>query len=410
MLAFVDEIVALGLLLFLSVGGGFVAKRFQMPPLLGMLLAGLMLRNAPGNILQDLPDSWSVTLRLVALTVILLRAGLGLDLHALYSLRGNVLRLAFIPNLSEAATVAFAARVLLDLPVLWGLLLGFVVAAVSPAVVVPSLLDLQSRGYGVDKGIPTMVLAAASFDDVLSITGFGAMVSLIFTGQGDASLAESLLRAPVELLLGLGAGLLGGTLCAAIVGAPAWLRFGTLLSLGLLAIFGGWAVGFTGGGGLATMTMGAVAARGWLGVSMPVARALGWAWSAAQPILFGLIGAAVTLATVESVYISRGLMILAIGLTVRLFVTYASVAPSRFTTQERLFIALAWIPKATVQAAIGAVALDLAKQYEVGLQAETYGTQVVTIAVLAIIVTAPVGAIAIASTGPRWLQRRDETT
>lgn len=186
---------------------------------------------------------------------------------------------------------------------------------------VPSLLDLQSKGYGVGKGIPTMVLAAASFDDVLSITGFGVMLSLIFAGQGDATLAESLLRASIELLLGLGAGVLAGAFCAAIVKAPTWLRFGALLSFGFLAIFGGWAVGLTGGGSLATMTMGAVAARGWLGVTMPVAKALGRVWSVAQPMLFGLIGAAVALSAVEPSYISRGLVILAIGLTIRLLVT-----------------------------------------------------------------------------------------
>lgn len=409
-LALVHELVALGLLFFFAVIGGLAARQLRLPPLLGMLLAGLALNNAPGDPLRDLPDNWSVTLRLLALTVILLRAGLGLDLNALYRLRGNFLRLAFIPNLTEAATVAIAAKILLDLPVVWSLLLGFVISAVSPAVVVPSMLDLQSEGYGVAKGIPTMVLAAASFDDVLSITGFGAMLSLVFAGQGDASLTESLLRAPIELLLGLGAGVLTGAFCAAIVNAPAWLRFGALLSFGFLAIFGGWAVGLTGGGSLATMTMAAVAARGWPGVSMPVAKALGRLWSVAQPILFGLIGAAITVSAVEPTYISRGLIILAIGLMVRLLATYVSIAPSQFTTRERLFIALAWIPKATVQAAIGALALDLAKEYEAGIQAETYGTQVVTIAVLSIILTAPVGALAIASTGPRWLQRQDETT
>ncbi len=247
----IGEIVALGLLFAASVLGGLVARRLRMPPLLGMLLAGILTKNIPGNLLQDLPDSWSVGLRLTALTVILLRAGLGLDLNALLGLRGSLVRLAFLPNLSEAATVAIVARLVLDLPLIWGLLLGFVVAAVSPAVVVPSLLDLQHKGYGVSKGIPTMILAAATFDDVLSITGFGASLSLVFAGQGEAGIAESLLRAPLELALGLGAGILAGSLCAAIVTTPPWLRFGVLTGAGLLAVFGGWAIGFAGGGSLA---------------------------------------------------------------------------------------------------------------------------------------------------------------
>lgn len=381
-----------------------------MPPLLGMLLAGMGVRNLPGNLLGDLPDDWSVALRLIALTVILLRAGLGLDLNALVGLRGSLVRLAFLPNLSEAVTVAVVARLVLDLPLIWGLLLGFVVAAVSPAVVVPSLLDLQHKGYGVAKGIPTMILAAATFDDVLSITGFGATLSLVFADQSEVGVTGSLLRAPLELALGLGVGILAGLLCAAVVNTPTWLRFGALTGLGLSAVFGGWAVGFAGGGSLAAMTMGAVAARGWLDAASPVAKGLVRVWAPAQPLLFGLIGAAVVLSAVEATYVGGGLVILVLGLTVRLLVTYFSTSSIQFSLRERLFVALAWIPKATVQAAIGALALDLARQNESGPQAEIYGTQVVTIAVLAIVLTAPVGALAIAWSGPRWLEQQQEQT
>ncbi len=371
-----------------------------------MLLAGIAVRNAPWGLVDDLPEGWSVTLRLTALAVILLRAGLGLDLRALVDLRVNLLRLAAFPNLSEALTVATAAYLLLDLPVTWAVLLGFVISAVSPAVVVPSVLDLQERGYGTAKGIPSMILAAASFDDVISITGFGVALSLIFSRQGEASVAEAILRAPIELGLGLGFGVFAGFACLTIARAPLWLRFGLLSALGLLAVFGGWALGLAGGASLATMTMGAVAGRVWSDASLPVARAMGRVWAVAQPMLFGLIGAAVALSAIESDYIGLGLVIIALGLTVRLAVTYFSADTNRFTTNERLFLAVAWVPKATVQAAVGALALDLAREYNSGPQFESYGVQVVTIAVLAIIITAPVGAVAIASTGPRWLDRR----
>lgn len=403
----IGEIAALGLLVLAATAGGFIAKFFRMPPLLGMLVAGIIVRNAPGEPLAELPDDISVGLRLAALTVILLRAGLGLDLEALVRLKGSLVRLAFLPNLSEAATVAGVAVLLLELPPAWGLLLGFVVAAVSPAVVVPSLIELQSEGYGVRKGIPTMVLAAASFDDVLSITGFGAMLSIVFAGQGEGSVAGSLVRAPIELLLGIGIGVVAGLACGALAKAPAALRFAALAGLGFASVLAGWAVGFAGGGSLATMTMGAVAGRAWGASAAPVAMIASRVWAVAQPVLFGLIGAAVALSAIESSYIVRGLVVLAIGLAVRIAVTYASVSPDRFTTDERRFVALAWIPKATVQAAIGALALDLARQYESGALIESYGIQVVTIAVLAIIVTAPIGALAIARTGPRWLTRDD---
>ncbi|MDH3295403.1 MAG: cation:proton antiporter [Acidimicrobiia bacterium] len=405
----VDGLVVLGLLLAAAAAGGVLAKRVRMPPLLGMLLAGLVVRNIPGDLLADLPDDWSTLLRLVALTVILLRAGLGLDLDALLGLRGSLLRLSFLPNLTEAASVAVVAGLVLDLPLAWGLLLGFVVAAVSPAVVVPSLLDLQHRGYGVSKGIPTMVLAAATFDDVVSITGFGATLSVVFADRGDGGILATLVRAPVELAGGLVAGMAAGALCAAARRAPAWLRFGLLVGLGLVAVLGGWAIGFAGGGSLAAMTIGAVSGRVWADSSEAVAIGLIRLWGVAQPILFGLIGAAVALSAIEPSYVRGGLIILAVGLVVRLVVTYLSVSDARFSPRERLFVALAWIPKATVQAAIGALALDLARQYRSGPQAEIYGTQIVTIAVLAILATAPIGALAIAWAGPRWLERQDGT-
>ena len=399
-------LLALILLFGVASFAGMIASRLRLPALVGMLLAGLALANSPGDLLDDIPENWSVGLRLVALTVILLRAGLGLDLEALARLRGSLVRLAFLPNLTEAATVALAAVVVLDLPPLWGLLLGFVVAAVSPAVVVPSLLDLQQRGYGVAKGIPSLILAAATFDDVLSITGFGATLGLVFADQSDLTVAGSLIRAPIELASGFCFGVAAGAGCGALSRAPGAARLVALAGLGLVAVFGGWVLGFAGGGSLAALTMGAVAARGWRNATAPVAAGLGRAWTVAQPMLFGLIGAAVALSAVEPRYVAGGMAILVIGLVARLAVTYLSVPAARFTLRERLFVALAWIPKATVQAAIGALALDLARQSEAGPQAELYGTQVVTVAVLAIIVTAPIGALAIAWSGPRWLQRQ----
>ncbi len=408
-LMLINEMIALVLLFLAAAGGGWIASQVRMPPLLGMLVAGFLLRNLPGDLIQALPERWSAALRLLALTVILLRAGLGLDLDALRRLQGAFWRLAFLPNLAEALTVAVVSHVLLDLPLLWGLLLGFVIAAVSPAVVVPSLLELQLKGYGVAKGIPTMVLAAASFDDVISITGFGIGLGLVFTGQGDISLADSLLRAPIELLFGLGGGLVVGSICVGLRRMPIWFRFILLLGAGLASVFAGWRLDMTGGGSLAAMTMGAVAARGWQAAPDPVAAAMGTAWRFAQPMLFGLIGAAVVLAAIEPAYVSRGLLILAAGLLVRLTVSYGSVFGVGFSRNERLFIALAWLPKATVQAAVGALALDLARHYHAGAQAELYGTQVLTLAVLAIICTAPVGALAIAWSGPRWLQRQEMT-
>jgi solute carrier family 9B (sodium/hydrogen exchanger), member 1/2 len=400
-----ENLLALALLLGTSVVAGRIAGRIGLPPLVGMLAAGIALRNLAGFVIERIPDDWSLSLRLFALTVILLRAGLGLNLAALRRLRGAFLRLSFLPNLAETAMVALAASVLFDLPADWAILLGFVVAAVSPAVVVPGLLDLQQKGYGVSKGIPTMVLAAASFDDVVAITGFGFAVSLVFAGEGDPGLAATLARAPLELGFGLGIGIITGLACGSLRRAPIAVRFWALTLGGLAAVFGGWAVDLTGGGSLAAVTMGAVAAHRWHGGAAPVAQGMARVWSVAEPVLFVLIGAAVALSTIEPTYVTSGLVILATGLAVRAAVTYGSVANREFTRGERLFVTVAWVPKATVQAALGALALDMARETPASTQLEIYGTQVLTVAVLAILVTAPIGAIAIARLGPRWLDR-----
>jgi len=398
-------LLALGSVMAASVAGGWVAGRLGLPPLVGMLLGGLLIRNSATTLVTELPETWSVQLRLFALAVILLRAGLGLDLDALSRLRGPFLRLSFLPNLAEASAVAAAATALFGLPVAWGLLLGFVVAAVSPAVVVPGLLDLQARGYGVRKGIPTMVLAAASFDDVVAITGFGSAIALIFASDGGSGLVTNLLRAPIEMGVGLLVGIALGLLAAALGRTVGGFRFPTLLVFALSAVLGGWLLGATGGGSLATVTMGAVAQRTWAGDTASVAVRLGQVWSVAQPVLFGLIGAAVLLSAIEPSHVTTGLAILGIGLVVRVMVTYLSVATREFSASERRFVAVAWIPKATVQAAIGGLALDLARERGAGANVELYGSQVLTVAVLAILATAPIGAIAIAQTGPRWLDR-----
>lgn len=403
-----EQLLALSALLVCSVLGGLFIARLGLPPLVGMLLAGLGLRNLVPDLIERIPEDWSVALRLLALTVILIRAGLGLDLVALRRLRGPFLRLSFLPNLAEAAAVAFASAALFDLPATWAILLGFVIAAVSPAVVVPGLLELQSRGFGVAKGIPTMILAAASFDDVLAITGFGLSVSLLFTGADELSFAAVLLRAPLELAFGLGLGLAAGLFCGLAGRAAVGVRFLMLSVSGLAAVFGGWLIGFTGGGSLAAITVAAVAANRWAGDTAPVARQFGRVWLVAQPLLFGFIGAAVVLSVIETSYITTGLAVLAIGLVVRVLVSFGSVANADFLVRERLFVAVAWIPKATVQAAIGGLALDLAREQGLGPQAEIYGTQVLTVAVLAILATAPVGAVAIATAGPRWLQRQSD--
>ncbi|KAJ8318807.1 hypothetical protein KUTeg_003898 [Tegillarca granosa] len=202
---------SLFVLFFAAVSCGYLISFLRLPPLLGMLLAGALLRNVPVvKIVGDSIDkNWSGDLRAIALTVILIRAGLGLDPKALKKLSFTVLRLAFAPCLVECCAEAVAAHLLLGFPWPFAFLLGFVLAAVSPAVVVPSLLGLSDRGYGLNKGIPTLVIAAASVDDVLAITGFGIVLGIAFAGKGDP-LAWAILKGPVEAVIGIIYGIVVG--------------------------------------------------------------------------------------------------------------------------------------------------------------------------------------------------------
>ncbi|XP_043228018.1 sodium/hydrogen exchanger 9B2-like isoform X2 [Amphibalanus amphitrite] len=403
-------------LLVLCLAAGWVAALVRLPPLLGMLIMGLCLANVPGlrSVASSIPEGTSSLLRNMALMVILTRAGLGLDAAALRRLSLVVLRLAFTPCLCETLTVGVAAHLLLGFPWIWAFMLGFVLAAVSPAVVVPCLLSLQQQGYGVEKGVPTLVIAAASVDDVLAISGFGVLLGVNFSR---GALTEKLLSGPLEVVMGLGYGVVGGVLLWYLPGASnsrlALLRLLLLTCTGLLALFGSQKVGYAGAGALAALTLAFVAGHGWrrsgwTGDTNPVSDAYSVLWFVFQPLLFGLIGAEIQVNALRADTVGLGLLVLFIGLTVRMAVTFFVVLGGGLTVKERLFVTLAWLPKATVQAAIGPVALDFARQYAPTPENISLGEQVVAIAVLVILVTAPLGAAAIMLSAPRLLSKASQ--
>jgi hypothetical protein len=331
---------------------------------------------------------------------------------------------------------------LLGLPPAWGGTLGFMIAAVSPAVVVPGMLDLGARGYGVAKGIPTMVVAAASFDDVLAIAGFGVCLALAAATEATAtdagvantnstlaanggvrsspSLTWLVLKAPTELVAGIAFGIIYGTFAAAPASEHALLRggkwFGHTDAIGpgghtsavvagaLLSVLGGKRVGFSGGGALAAIVLGVTAGRLWTKAAItPVRAHVNAAWAFLQPALFGLLGAAVDLSAIDGSQLGNGLGLLAIGLTVRILVTRLAVLRSGLSPKESLLVCIAWLPKATVQAAVGGTALDLMRENGHGPEAEARGQTLLMLSVLIILLTAPVGALGIAIFGPKWL-------
>ncbi|XP_032256816.1 sodium/hydrogen exchanger 9B2 isoform X3 [Phoca vitulina] len=272
-----------------------------LPHLLGMLLAGFLLRNIP--VISDniqIKHKWSSALRSIALCVILVRAGLGLDSKALKKLKGVCVRLSMGPCLVEACASALLAHFLMGLPWQWGFILGFVLGAVSPAVVVPSMLLLQEGGYGVEKGIPTLLMAAGSFDDILAITGFNTCLGMAFS---TGSTVFNVLRGILEVVIGVAAGSLLGFFIQYFPSSEqdklVWKRAFLVLGLSVLAVFSSVYFGFPGSGGLCTLVMSFLAGLRWAGEKAEVEKIIAGAWYIFQPLLFGLIGAEVSIASLR---------------------------------------------------------------------------------------------------------------
>eukprot|EP00438_Fugacium_kawagutii_P000706 Skav220047 [mRNA] locus=scaffold2981:371035:379075:- [translate_table: standard] len=298
-------------------------------------------------------------------------------------------------------------------------MLGFVVAAISPAVVVPSFNGVcsQDQGYGIKAGIPTMVVAAAPLDDVLSIagrwkTGFGICLGISFAESSWLNYA----RAPLELLLGLGLSrAFRSDLCfktCALQDSSKETRLLLLLSGALSAAFGLRSeAGFSGAAALAVLVLGA----GWGPAAKPVSATIADVWTRpdklAQPLLFSLVGTSVVdqVSALEPETLGAGLLIIGLGGLVRASAVMMALSGRSMKYQarrelescEKFFTAIAWTPKATVQAAIGGLALDEARTPE----EERPGPEALAVAVLCILVTAPPGAALIATLGPRLLQK-----
>uniref|UniRef100_A0A8C6KAJ8 Solute carrier family 9 member B2 n=1 Tax=Nothobranchius furzeri TaxID=105023 RepID=A0A8C6KAJ8_NOTFU len=393
------------------IGGKLVAfirlpKLPPFPPLLGMLLMGFLLRNIP--VVTDgvyINFRWSASLRNIALAVILARAGLGLDPKALRKLKSVCVRVAAGPCLMEACTAAVISHFLMGLPWVWSFILGFVLGAVSPAVVVPSMLQLQKDGYGVEKGIPTLLMAAGSFDDILAITGFTTCLGMAFA---TGSTWYNLLRGVLEVAGGTAAGILLGFLIQYFPSVDqkhvVMKRSFLVLGLSIFAVFGSGVAGFPGSGGLCTLVLAFLAGMGWGPEKARVEEVVSWVWDVFQPLLFGLIGAEIRVSKLEGCTVGLGIASLLIALLVRILFTLVCVLRAGFNVREKVFIALAWMPKATVQAAIGPTALDMARMRD-DEQLQEYGMDVLTVAVLSILLTAPMGALIIGLCGPRLLHK-----
>jgi NhaP-type Na+/H+ or K+/H+ antiporter len=390
-------------LLILGLLADGLFRRLGVPGLIGMLLVGVALGQSGLELLDPRLLALSGDLRQMALVVILLRVGFGLNLATLRQVGRRVLLLAWIPAACEGVMITLAARPLLGLSLLEGALLGSVIAAVSPAVVVPLMLRLIEEKRGTERAIPQMVMAAASLDDILVIVVNGLLLGLLV--QQGAGAGAALIRLPVGLALGGAAGAALGWLLIRWIARfrpQANRQVLLILALSLLLLrlqerINGL-VPFT--GLVAAIALGVVILELREDLAHPIAAKLASIWVFAELVLFTLVGAQLNVAVAWRSGLA-GLAVLALGLLARSIGTLLCLARSEFTAGERLFVTVAYIPKATVQAAIGAV--PLMTMQTAGLPTGP-GEVILAVAVLSIVVTAPLGAWLSAALAPRVLR------
>ncbi|MBQ6488005.1 MAG: cation:proton antiporter [Solobacterium sp.] len=380
-------LLSFALILIFGMFTGWICQKIKLPSLIGLLITGAVLGPYMLNILDTSILNISADLRKIALIIILTRAGLGLDFSGLKKLGRPALLMCFLPATFELVGTILLAPLCMGVTILEAAVMGSVLAAVSPAVVVPRMVKLMDEGYGTKEGIPQLILAGASVDDVYVIVLFSTFISMM---QGNGAPVISFINIPVSILLGIGIGLLTGILLAYFfkrVHIRDTAKVLIILSISFLLVVIEDALP-------GPITFSALIAIMCIGIGLKEKREIvakrlsvkyGKLWVAAEVFLFVLVGATVDLRYLG--YIGFKALILIIGaLGFRMIGVLLCLLKTELTWKERLFCAFAYMPKATVQAAIGGIPLSLGF---------SCGSAVLAVAVLAIVLTAPLGAFAI---------------
>jgi NhaP-type Na+/H+ or K+/H+ antiporter len=388
-------LTSLALIFLIGMLTGSVFKKLKLPSLLGMLLTGIVLGPHVLNLLDSSILGISAELRKLALIIILARAGLSLDVKDLIKVGRPAVLMCFVPACFEIVGMIILAPKLLGVSILDAAIMGAVVGAVSPAVVVPKMLNLMENGYGTDKSIPQLILAGASVDDVFVIVMFTSFTGL---AMGESISASSFLEIPVSIVLGLVGGIAVGLLILELF-KKFHMRDSNkvivMLSIAFLLVAAedklAGMLPFS--GLLAVMSMGIIVQKNNQNLAERVSSKFSKLWVAAELILFVLVGAAVDIEYAAVAGISSILLIAGV-LIFRMIGVYFCLLKTQLSSKERLFCMIAYTPKATVQAAIGSVPLAM------GLSC---GQIVLTVAVIAILITAPLGAFGIDMTHKKLL-------
>ena len=380
-------LLSISMILIVGMSMGWICQKCKVPSLIGMLATGVVLGPYVFNLLDSSILGISAELRKIALIIILTRAGLGLDMSELKKIGRPAVLMCFVPASFELIGIIILASNLMRLTILEAAIMGAVLAAVSPAVVVPRMVKLMDEGYGTKEGIPQLILAGASVDDVYVIVLFSTFVGMM---QGEGVSVLKLINIPVSILLGILIGLLLGFVLAYFfkkVHIRDTSKVLIILSVSfLLVVFEDKLT--------TPITFSALISIMFIGIGLQrkreeVAKRLsvkyGKLWVAAEVFLFVLVGATVNIGYLGKVGM-KALIVIIGALAFRMLGVFVCLIGTSLKKKERLFVMMAYTPKATVQAAIGGIPLNLGF---------ACGDTVLTVAVLAIVLTAPLGAFAI---------------
>ena len=390
--------ISLALIILLGLFSDHLFRRIKLPGLIGMLLVGIFLGPYVFNVIDPVILTVSSDFRMIALIVILLRAGFATKKDTLNRIGKTAVLMGFVPAVFEGAAITFIAPFFFDISILESAILGFIVAAVSPAIVVPMMLRFIESNKGAKKGIPTLLLASSSLDNVFAIVLSSALIGM-YSGKG-TNIFMKLLEIPVSISLGIALGAaIGFALYRVfkkyqpratkegmiVIGSAillTWIEKTVRPFVAVSALSGVIAIGF-------------IILEKSEPIAHKISRKLGKIWVFAEILLFVLVGAQVNIHVAWNAGLA-GLVIIFIGLIARSVGTYISLIKTGFSIREKLFCMASYIPKATVQAAIGAVPLSL------GVKS---GDIILAVAVLAILFTAPLGAIGMNIIGEKVLEK-----
>ncbi|HAX07070.1 MAG TPA: potassium transporter [Butyrivibrio sp.] len=392
-------LLSIALILLVGMSASWICKKIKLPGLLGMLATGIVLGPYVLNLIDSSILNISSELRKIALIIILTRAGLGLDITGLKKIGRPAILMCFLPASFELLGIILIAPGALEISVLEAAIMGAVLAAVSPAVVVPRMVKLMDNGYGTAKGIPQLILAGASVDDVYVIVLFSTFTGMM---QGKGASIINFVNIPVSIILGMGIGIFAGYLLAMYfekIHIRDTVKVLLILSISFILV--------------ATEDMlntpikfSALIAIMFVGVGLHkkrdvVAKRLSQKyeklWIASEVFLFVLVGATVNINYLGNMGI-KALIVIFGALIFRMAGVFVCLIKTELNKKERLFTMMAYTPKATVQAAIGGIPLALNF---------ACGETVLTIAVLAIVITAPLGAFAMDLSYKKLLRRNE---